>query len=84
MIANTGGTPIGSGKNGLSKALDRERAHYHERQSALLARVLRGQPKPKPAPGDPDPAASPLVVATPESSVRPPLRYSDHGPNLRA
>jgi len=36
----------------LINALDRERARYHERQSALLARVLRG----KPTPGDPDPA----------------------------
>jgi len=47
----------GAGEDGLSKALDRERTRYHERQSALLARVLRGKPKPKPAPGDPDPAA---------------------------
>ncbi len=55
MIVNVSRTPIGSGENGLSNALDRERARYHERQRGLLARVLRG--KPKPAPGDPNPAA---------------------------
>lgn len=51
MITNVNGTPIESGENGLNKALDRERARYHERQAALLARVLRGTPKP--APGGP-------------------------------
>jgi hypothetical protein len=42
MIANTGGTSIGSGEDGLINALRRERTRYHERESALLARVLGG------------------------------------------
>ena len=43
MIANTGGTPVESGENGLINALRRERTRYYERQAALLARVLGGK-----------------------------------------
>ena len=46
MIANTGGASVGSGEDGLINALRRERTRYHERQSALLARVLCGKSKP--------------------------------------
>jgi len=44
MIANTGGTPVESGEDGLNRAIHRERTRYHERQAALLARVLGGKP----------------------------------------